>query len=262
VQELCQQEICPRKCGIPIVDELRDKIVQKAGLYGFRSLDIIFKKFDLNNDKTLSKKELDAGMRELGIEPTQFELDTIMRHFDSNDDGRVSRREFVEGLSTKMGEDRRSLIFDLYNLVFQACDGEMTVPKMVALCDMAQHPLVCSGRQQEAGARIALARAWDLPDDHVIDKHEFVQFWADVSAAVADDDYFELMIRNPWHLAGGKGVSQNTSCRRVVVVHTDGRQTTEVVKNDLGIGPHDQDTMLRLLQIQGVIDARAVQPIA
>ena len=42
-----------------------------------------------------------------------------MRHFDSNDDGRVSRREFVEGLSTKMGEDRRSLIFDLYNLVFQ-----------------------------------------------------------------------------------------------------------------------------------------------
>ena len=74
MQELCQQEICPRKCGIPIVDELRDKIVQKAGLYGFRSLDIIFKKFDLNNDKTLSKKELDAGMRELGIEPTQFEL--------------------------------------------------------------------------------------------------------------------------------------------------------------------------------------------
>lgn len=66
----------------------------------------------------------------------------------------------------------------------------------------------------------------------------------------------ELSIRNPWHLAGGKGVSQNTTCRPVEVRHADGRTTREVVTNDLGLGPADTPGLLTRLKEQGVAGPR------
>lgn len=45
-----------------------------------------------------------------------------------------------------------------------------------------------------------------------------------ISASVDGDDYFELVIRNAWHISGGEGWSQNTTCKRVLVLHTDGSQ--------------------------------------
>lgn len=47
-----------------------------------------------------------------------------------------------------------------------------------------------------------------------------------VSANIDDDDYFELMMRNSWHISGGEGWCENTTCRRVLVTHDDGTQVT------------------------------------
>ena len=37
----------------------------------------------------------------------------------------------------------------------------------------------------------------------------------DVSASIDDEDYFELMMRNAWHISGGSGWTENTTCRYV-----------------------------------------------
>jgi hypothetical protein len=59
---------------------------------------------------------------------------------------------------------------------------------------------------------------------------EFKKYYANLSSSIDEDDYFELMIRNAWHISGGEGWCENSSCRRVLVVHTDGRQTVEEIK--------------------------------
>ena len=51
-------------------------------------------------------------------------------------------------------------------------------------------------------------------------------------------------------MSGGEGWCENTSCRRVLVTHKDGRQTVEEIKNDLGIAANDKATMTARLIAQ------------
>ena len=59
---------------------------------------------------------------------------------------------------------------------------------------------------------------------------EFCKYYENVSASIDEDDYFELMIRNAWHISGGEGWCANSSCRRVLATHEDGRQTVQEIK--------------------------------
>ena len=60
-----------------------------------------------------------------------------------------------------------------------------------------------------------------------------VQYYQHVSASIDGDDYFELVLRNVWHLDGG-----NTS-RRLLVTHEDGTQTVETIGDDFEVSRDD-----------------------
>ena len=69
-----------------------------------------------------------------------------------------------------------------------------------------------------------------IDKDGKVTPDEFIKYYGNCSSSIDDDDYFELMIRNAWHISGGEGWCANSSCRRVLVGHTDGRQTVEEIK--------------------------------
>ena len=64
----------------------------------------------------------------------------------------------------------------------------------------------------------------------------FFRYYANCSASIDNDDYFELMIRNAWHISGGEGWCENTTNRRVHVAWADGTHTIEEVMDDLAVG--------------------------
>jgi hypothetical protein len=39
----------------------------------------------------------------------------------------------------------------------------------------------------------------------IITPERFASYYSNVSASIDSDDYFELVIRNVWHLSGGEG---------------------------------------------------------
>lgn len=68
-------------------------------------------------------------------------------------------------------------------------------------------------------------KQWDtLKKDGKVTFDEFLDYYRDVSASIDEDDYFELMIRNAWHLAGGKGNYENTTIPRHLQTNADGSQ--------------------------------------
>ena len=73
-----------------------------------------------------------------------------------------------------------------------------------------------------------------------------------MSASIDLDDYFELMIRNAWHIPGGEGWCANTANKRVLVTHPDGSQTVECINDDLGLDLNDPAAIQAKLQEQGV----------
>ena len=81
---------------------------------------------------------------------------------------------------------------------------------------------------------------------------------APVCVSIDTDDYFELMMRNAWHLAGGTGWCENTANLRVLVTHADGSKTVETVNQDLGLKRTDLEGIKRRLIKQGITDVVAV----
>jgi len=83
---------------------------------------------------------------------------------------------------------------------------------------------------------------------------EFVDYYSDISGAIEDDDYFELMIRNAWHMSGGEGWAENTANKRVLVTHSDNSQEVVELTNDLGVDTKDVNSVRRKLESQGLRD--------
>ena len=52
---------------------------------------------------------------------------------------------------------------------------------------------------------------------------EFCDYYKEISASIDGDDYFELMIRNAWRIAGGEGAASLKRRQRVVHQRPRGR---------------------------------------
>jgi hypothetical protein len=62
---------------------------------------------------------------------------------------------------------------------------------------------------------------------------EFINYYSNLGANIDNEDYFELMIRNAWHIPDGEIASLNNSMKRLVVVtHTDGTQHVKELLQD------------------------------
>ena len=136
--------------------------------------------------------------------------------------------------------------------------GRVDWRDIVKAYDVTNHPDVRTGALSKEDASRAFMKSWDKNGDCVVTREEFSEYYADISAVVDRDDYFELMMRNCWHLSGGEGVSTNTSCRRVLVVFQDDSQRVVEIKNDLGVGS-DMGKIMQRLKEQGVEGVKRVE---
>lgn len=139
-------------------------------------------------------------------------------------------------------------------------DGVATIDEVERLYDASQHPEVVAGRLRPRDALLEFLRVFEdaRSQDGTVTWHEFLQYYKDLSAGIAHDDAFELMVRNAWHLSGGQGWSANSTCRRVLATFRDGSQRVLEIEDDLGIRAGDTRKLLARLAAQGNRDVVAV----
>eukprot|EP00753_Platysulcus_tardus_P007636 PLAT15325.1.p2 GENE.PLAT15325.1~~PLAT15325.1.p2 ORF type:complete len:357 (+),score=205.89 PLAT15325.1:145-1215(+) len=244
--------------GRSVVERVRALILERGGKNGIRTLGRILRTMDDSGDHALDKEELRTGLADYGLRLTPKELDKVFKLFDRDGGGKISFDELLVAIRGKLSPRRRRLVQKAFSQLDRAGDGKVTLEDAAVIYDVSESEDVIAGKMSEEEALEDFMQQWDtLEDDGVITEAEFLEYYRDVSASIDDDDYFELMIRNAWHISGGSGAYENTSNMRVLVTHADGSQTVEEVKNDLGLARDDIEGIKARLAEQG-IDAVAI----
>jgi len=152
--------------------------------------------------------------------------------------GTVNYDEFVRGIRGGMNDYRLNWVKQAFAILDTDGSGVVTMAEMARTYDVSQNPAVQSGKISPEDAMRQFMKHFDANLDGQITMDEFVENYQWVSASIDNDDYFELMMRNAWHITGGDGWCQNTSNLRVLVKHSNGGDEVVEVKHDLGL-PHD-----------------------
>jgi Ca2+-binding EF-hand superfamily protein len=235
------------------VDRLRAKVLARGGRNGIRSLGKIFGQMDRNGNKRLDSEEVREALSLFGIPANPADIKIIMSAFDRDGDGSIDFEEFLRGMRGAMSKRRKRLVRKAFAVLDKTGDGEVTIDDLIGVYDVSKNPDVLAGRLTERQALEEFLSQWDKTDkDGVVTQAEFLEYYKDVSASIDDDDYFELMIRNAWHLSGGEGWSENTANKRVLITLSDGRQQVVEIINDLGIKKGDTAEMKKRLEAQGI----------
>lgn len=153
-----------------------------------------------------------------------------------------------------MNERRKQLVYLAFQKIDKDGNGELDVQDVISTYDASKHPDVIAGKRSSGEILREFLDTFDVggEKDGKVTIQEFENYYGNISASIDDDDYFELMIRNAWHISGGKGQYANSSNRRVLVTRPDGTQAVEEIQDDLGLKADDKTGMISRLRKQGV----------
>ena len=125
---------------------------------------------------------------------------------------------------------------------------------LVARYDTSKHPDVLAGKKTRDQVLREFLDTFDVGGviDGKVTREEFEGYYHNISASIDNDDYFELMMRNAWHISGGEGWAANSANRRVLVTDASGNQSVQEIREDLGLKADDKAGMIARLRAQGV----------
>ena len=246
--------------GRDIVDKVKAAIIRRSGSDGIQAVSRVLRLMDDSGDKRLSKSELKYGLRDFGIDLSNDQIGRIMQYFDRDHDGTISFDEFLRGLAPPLNESRLDMVQQAFDILDVTGDGLVTIEDMAQAYDASWHPDVKEGTADPNKALRKLLDQFDTPDekDGIVTFEEFVEYYTNLSSSIDDDTYFELMMRNAWHMSGGTGQAENTTNKRVLVTGKDGKQRVETLQHDLGMRGNDKDAVRRRLREQGTKNVQSV----
>ncbi|CBH16722.1 hypothetical protein, conserved [Trypanosoma brucei gambiense DAL972] len=227
-----------------------------------RQVRLALERNDVVGNGVLNVEETFRGFTEAGVETSIPECVALVRGLDMKGDNMLSIRKVMDEMRGEERDRRYSIIEGVYELLKKLCsNGVVRLHHLVDLIDVDSMESVLNGTVSSADALRAFTTQWDLPLEAHISFETFHTFFRDSSFELKTDQEFEILMRNVWHLSGGNGKNVNTSCRRLNVVHKDGRASVQEVKDDLDIKDDDPNLMERILAnlaTQGIKDVSSL----
>ena len=238
----------------PLLDALRLKLVER-GATGLIGLQRVFRIMDDDGSQALNISEFKKAMKEMKIVfKRDTDMEVLFRLFDRDRSGSISYDEFITMIRGKLNPRRKALVGLAFTILDRDGNGVVEPSDLIGMYNTSKHPDVLSHRKSPEQVLREFLDGFDVGGvvDGKVTLEEFENYYSNISASIDDDDYFELMIRNSWHINGGTGQAANSANRRVLVTRSDGTQSVQVIKNDLGLNASNKVGMMSRLQAQGI----------
>lgn len=252
--------------GDPILDTVREKLMGRA--HDINGMARRFKIMDDDRSGSLNFTEFRKGLKECQVGITEMQIKHVFNLFDRDDNGSVGYEEFLVGLRGTLNPRRVAIVRAAFRRMDKDANGFVDMTDIKRCFNAQGHPEVIQRIKTEdqvlrelldnfesglapipaAATPISAIKAAkaavggapvkfapppaNIKGDGIVTLDEFCSYYANISASIDDDDYFELMIRNAWHMSGGKGWAANTTVARVLVTAADGTQSIQEAKKD------------------------------
>eukprot|EP00928_Gymnodinium_smaydae_P078680 TRINITY_DN62787_c0_g1_i1.p1 TRINITY_DN62787_c0_g1~~TRINITY_DN62787_c0_g1_i1.p1 ORF type:complete len:388 (-),score=86.54 TRINITY_DN62787_c0_g1_i1:87-1124(-) len=249
----------PPEPAMTPLDHFKKKVLERAGAGGIHALARTFRVMDSDGSRRLDEDELRKGLQRFGLNLSVSEIRGVVNAIDtgSSSNATISFDEFLLAVRGDINSRRQKLIDMAYHVLDRTGDGVVNADDIAAAYNVGHDPDVLSGRKNSDSALRDFLSMFDrIQEDGVVTQEEFTEYYRNVSASVDDDDYFELMIRNAWHISGGEGWCENTANTRLLVVFRNGKQRVVELENDLGLDLNDYSAVLRQLEAQGYFNIK------
>jgi hypothetical protein len=227
-----------------LLDLFREKLASR-GCRGMIGLQRRFKIVDDDGSKDLDLQEFKKAIKEMRVPVADNDMSRVFAIFDRDRSGSVDYDEFLRAVRGEMNNFRKGFCKQAFDIMDKDKSGQLNMADIRGFYNAAKHPDVLSGKKTEDDILTEFLDTFEMhyslnhpgERDGAITIEEWYEYYSNVSMSIDDDAYFELMIRNAWHISGGTGASANTTCRRVLQVNADGSEQVVEIKNDIGKKP-------------------------
>jgi len=221
--------------GDPVINKLRTQLAAK-GAKGQVGIHKWFKSMDEDGNNLLSKAEFKRAMKLLRMDLSEEQCNAFFTTLDVLSEGSINFPAFARKVTGKLNARRKRLVNMAFGVLDKDGSGQIDLEDIAVAYDVSMHPEFVTGKRTKEDILREFLDAFDVggEKDGIVTKEEFQNYYEDVSSSIQNDDYFELMIRNAWHISGGYGSAANSANLRVLVTHSDGTQTVQELRNDMG----------------------------
>jgi Ca2+-binding EF-hand superfamily protein len=208
----------------------------RRGASGIVGMGRKFRIVDDNGDRKLAQQEFKKCVRECDLTMTDEDIHALFFHLDKDGSGSIDYEEFLCALRGPMNERRIALVNLAFNVLDSDSSGEINPSDIMDLYDATNHPDVLAGKITAHKVMEEFLETFDIGGevDGKVTRQEFQNYYHNLSMSIDNDDYFELMIRNAWHISGGTGWCANSTNKRVLLTMEDGTEKVVEIENDLG----------------------------
>eukprot|EP00666_Eupelagonemidae_sp_cell4sb_P015386 gene15386-22135_t len=116
-----------------------------------------------------------------------------------------------------MAAPRIAIVKQAYTRLDKDDNRMVTMDDIKAAYKTDGHPDIASGEKTQEDVLREFISGWDKNGDDKITEEEFIDYYKDISVGIDNDQYFELMIRNAWHIAATPFVRAGAA--RTILLH-------------------------------------------
>ena len=180
--------------------KIRNFIVSK-NYATLRGTALLFKSYDDNRDKKLTKQEMFLGLQDFGLTMSNSEKDEAFAFIDKSGDGSVSYEEFLTAVRGPVASAKQQYIDKAFAKLDRDGSGSITKDDLKGLFSCKSHPKFKSGEMTEDDIlNQFLGQFGDQNNDHVVSKKEWNDYYAGVACNFDNEQHFIAMMVNTWKL--------------------------------------------------------------
>lgn len=208
-RQMAASQAAQRDAPEALLALFRDKL-KARGAKGLIGLQRLFKIMDDDGSQTLSLPEFSKACRDFRIGISEENVPILFSRFDVNNDGTISYDEFLHAVREPMSARRVALVERAFQVIDANGNGFLEADDIKGSFNARKHPDVLQGKRTEDSVLCEFLETFEAhhnlktgeTGDSRVTLEEFLEYYSNISSSIDDDDYFELVINNAWNIKG------------------------------------------------------------